>query len=247
MTEKVNRRTQADASTTTAAEDHAVPNAASLSFAELNRRLSAIPDYDAPAPNARKWPRVCQFVSLVAYVATLGVARLPLDEKAHVVLMLLLLTIEITGVAASFWFSRGEFISLIRPFEDYARQLDHDYPYHFEIRDWLAGQPRDTLEKHAAMPKYRRERFTQRLPLLAGGISTLGIIPVLVAVYFQGRQILEGHSITWIDWFFGFALLLFYWLTWTSSLTKSRMDAMDMYLQDALAEAKASDPVATPQ
>lgn len=247
MTETLNPGLGAEAHATIGAEkNQPSPIAIPLSFAELNRRLSAIPDYDTPTRGPRKWTRACQLASLVAYAATLLVANLGLDGTVKVVLMLLLLTIEIAGVVANIWLSRGEFVSVIRPFEDFARQLDHDFPYHFEIRDWLVSQPRDTLEKHAAMSKYRRDRFTQKLPLVAGSVSTLGIVPVLVAVYFQGRQILEGHPIGWIDWIFGFVLLWFYWLTWTSSLTKSRLDAMDMYLQDALAEAKASDPVATP-
>jgi hypothetical protein len=72
--------------------------------------------------------------------------------------------------------------------------------------------------------------------MLAGAIPTLGVIPVMVAVYFQGRQLIEGRHLSWADWLFGFALLLFYVLTWTSSVAKSRLEAMDMHLQGALNE-----------
>ncbi|QDE40901.1 hypothetical protein FIV34_17630 [Luteibacter pinisoli] len=212
-----------------------------LSFTELNRRLSAIPDYDSAPPKRRRLPAIGFLVSLLAYAGTLVVAKLPINGKVQVALMLLLLAVEIGGVAINFWFSRREFVSLLRPFEDFAGQLDHDFPYHFQIRTWLIGQPRDVLSKHASMSKYRRERYTQKLPLLAGSISTLGIVPVLVAVYFQGRQILEGHAITWIDGLFGFLLLLFYFLTWTSTLTKSRLEAMDMHLQDAWTDVQTTD------
>jgi hypothetical protein len=86
------------------------------------------------------------------------------------------------------------------------------------------------------MAAFRRERYAQKLPMLAGAIPTLGIIPVMLAVYFQGRQLIEGRHLSWADWLFGFALLLFYVLTWTSSITKSRLETMDMHLQGALDE-----------
>lgn len=41
-----------------------------------------------------------------------------------------------------------------------------------------------------------------------------------------------------LDAAFGFALLLFDVLTSTSSMTKSRLEAMDMHLQGALAEVE---------
>jgi hypothetical protein len=122
--------------------------------------------------------------------------------------------------------------------EEFSRQLDHDFPHHFEIRNWLLSQPEERLKKYASMAAFRRERYTQKLPMLAGAIPTLGVIPVVVALYFQGRQLLEGRHLSLIDWFFGFALLLFYVLTWTSSITKSRLEAMDMHLQGALAEVE---------
>jgi hypothetical protein len=86
------------------------------------------------------------------------------------------------------------------------------------------------------MATFRRKRYTQKLPMLAGAIPTLGVIPVILAVYFQGRQLIEGRHLSWADWLFGFALRLFYVLTWTSSITKSRLEAMDMHLQGALDE-----------
>lgn len=214
---------------------------APLSFTELNRRLSAIPEYDDKPANNRRIANVGLLVSLIAYAATLAVAKLPIDAWLQVGIMLFLLVIELCGVAVNVWYTRGEYTSLLKPFEDFAKQLDHDYRYHFAIRSWLVSQPMDLLEKHAAMSKFRRDRFTQKLPFIAGSVSTLGVVPVVVAVYFQGRQILDGHPVTWIEWLFGFALIFFYYVTWTSTLTKSRLEAMDMYLQGALEEAKAKE------
>lgn len=207
-----------------------------LTFESLNRRLSSMPDYDTPSRQSRLWSRIGVLTTLLAYLAALVLPRLPIDGLTQVTLLLAVLVIEVAGLSMSIWFTRGEFTSLIRPLQDFSKQLDHDFPHHFEVRNWLIGQPEDRLEKYASMAAFRRERYTQKLPLVAGAIPTLGVIPVMVAVYFQGRQLIEGRHLSLIDWFFGFALLLFYVLTWTSSITKSRLEAMDMHLQGALDE-----------
>jgi hypothetical protein len=209
-----------------------------LTFESLNRRLSSMPDYDTPSPQPRLWSRIGLLTVALAYLAALVLPRLPIDGVTKAALLVAVLVIEVVGLSMNIWFARGEFTSLIRPLEEFSKQLDHDFPHHFELRNWLIAQPEDRLEKYASMAAFRRERFTQKLPMLAGAIPTLGVIPVVVAVYFQGRQLLEGRHLSVVDWLFGSALLLFYVLTWTSSMTKSRLEAMDMHLQSALDEVR---------
>jgi hypothetical protein len=84
------------------------------------------------------------------------------------------------------------------------------------------------------MASFRRERFTQKLPLIAGSIPTLGLVPVVVAVYFQVREYAAGRHLGWVDLVAGFLVAVLYLMTWGAALMKSRMDAMDMYLQIAL-------------
>lgn len=207
-----------------------------LSFAELNRRLSAIPDHDTPAPKASRHAKLGSMIALLAFAASFPIQHLPIPASSVLALLCGLLIIEIVGLFMSIWYSRREVANTIRPLADYAEMLDHDYSYHFAIHEWLVGQPLDLLKRHAAMAKYRRERFSQRLPLLAGGVASLGVIPVLAAVYLQAREYAAGRTLTWVDGIFGFLLVITYILTWTSTMTKSRMEAMEMYLQEALAE-----------
>src|SRR6187402_2137253 len=208
------------AARTDSAPTDATPTDDLLTFTSLNRRLSAMPDYDTPSPKSRRWSRIGMLTVALAYLAALVVPRLAIGSVIQAALLLTVLFIEVVGLAMSMWFSRGEFRSVIRPLEDFSKQLDHDFSHHFELRDWLINQPEDRLEKYASMAAFRRERYTQKLPMLAGAIPTLGVIPVMVAVYFQGRQLIEGRHLSLIDWFFGFALFLFYVLTWTSSVAK---------------------------
>lgn len=227
------------AATDAASASESQASATPLTFAELNRRLASMPDYDARSPGSRKWSRAGLLTLLLAYLSALVIQHLKLDSKVEIALLLSTLAIEIAGLSLSAWNTRGEYKSLLRPFEDFADQLDHDIDHHYKIRDWLTSQPIERLEKYAGMAAYRRERYTQKLPLLAGGVTTLGIVPALVAVYVQGQQIVSGRALSWVDWAFGLALLLFYFLTWTSSLTKNRLEAMDMHLQSALTQARS--------
>lgn len=222
------------------------PSDAPLTFTELNRRLSAMLDYDEAPAKSRKLSHIGMLATLLAYLVAVLIQHLPLNESLKLALLVVVLVVEYIGLAVHMLNRRVDFKDLFRPFEELAKQLDHDFPHHFEIRDWLVSQPLYYLEKYASMASFRRERYTQKLPMLAGSVSSLGVIPVLAAVYFQGRQIMEGHHLSWIDWIFGFALALFYFLTWTASLTKSRLEAIDMYLQVAMTDLKsrsASDPI----
>lgn len=215
------------------------PVVAPLSFKELNRRLSAIPDYQAPIVQKHRFARVGMLAVAFAWLATLAVTHVGLSATAEAVALLTLLVIEIAGVALSLWYSRGEFVSLFNPLEDLAKGLDHDLPFHIEIRDWLAAQPITMLEKFAAMAKYRRERFTQKLPLLAGNMASLGVLPVVAAVFYQGHQIIEDTPVNWIEGVLGFLLILFYALSMTMNFSKLRLEAMDAHLQAALEKVRA--------
>ena len=212
----------------------------SLSFFELNRRMDAMPEFDNSMPGSMRRAMYGFALSLLAYCASFLVPRLPLTPKAQIVALYLVVALEIVGLCITVWYSRGDFRGVHKPLTNFAMQLDHDLPHHFELLAWLQGQPLLSLERHASMARFRRERFTQKLPLIAGSIPTLGLIPVAVALYFQVREFASGRYPGWLDFAAGFVIVLLYFLSWVSALMKSRLDAMEMYLQMAL-DAKRAD------
>lgn len=206
----------------------------SLSFFELNRRLDAMPDFEASAPGADRKALYGFVLSLIAYGLSFLVTRLPVDAHAQLELLILVVTVEVVGLAITIWYSRRDYLSLRSPILNFSKQLDHDFPHHFELLDWLKNQPLDLLERHASMARFRRERFAQKLPLLAGSIPTLGLVPVVIAVYFQLREYAAGRHLGWVDFVAGFLVAVLYFTAWGAALMKSRIEAMDMYLQMAL-------------
>ncbi|KJV30016.1 hypothetical protein [Luteibacter yeojuensis] len=215
------------------------PVIAPLSFTELNRRLSAVPDYDAPLVKKSRVSRVATLAVLISWLGVLLVPRLSLSATAEIVVLLCLVVVELLGLGIGLWFSRSEYVSLFKPLEDFAKQLDHDLPFHVEIRDWLAAQPITVLEKFASVARYRRDRFAGKLPILAGNISTLGAVPVIAVVYYQVKHILDDQALSWLDGVFGFAMILFYWLSMTMTFSKARLEAIDAHLQAALEKVRA--------
>jgi hypothetical protein len=218
----------------------------SLSFFELNRRLDAMPEFEASAPGADRKVLYGFALALVAYCASFLVTRLVADPRAQLALLAIVLSVEVIGLCMTIWYSRRDYLSLRKPVLNFSRQLDHDFPYHFELLDWLKGQPFDLLERHASMAKFRRERFTQKLPLIAGSIPTLGLLPVVIAVYFQIREYAAGRHLSWVDFVAGFIVAILYVTAWGAALMKARVEAMDMYLQIAL-DMKRAEPADNPR
>ncbi|QWT20168.1 hypothetical protein KPL74_20785 [Bacillus sp. NP157] len=229
--------TRVESSIDTALEDDGSDPVTPLTFAELNRWIVAIPDYDHGRP-AQPRAKIGAIVGFSAFVLTLVVQHLPLQPMPRVWIIGALLVIELAGVGTQAWYSRGEVTSIRRTVSEFMSQLDFEFPHHFKIREWLVSQPMELLERHAVMAKFRAARMAQKYPMVAGNIPSLGLIPVVAAVYYQGREIMSGRNISLIDGIFIFAIGLAYYLMWTATSMKLRLDGVNMYLQDALKEAK---------
>ncbi|MDQ0011548.1 hypothetical protein J2T07_003762 [Luteibacter jiangsuensis] len=212
----------------------------SLSFFELTRRLNAMPEFEAATPASQRRAKLGFAVSIVAFCVAFLITRIGIPASVQIVVLYALLASEIAGICINIWNSRSEFYDLREPLNNFARQLDHDLPHHYELVDWLARQPTRLLERHASMAQFRRERFNQKLPLVAGNIPTLGILPVVVAIYLQAREYAASRHLSWIDFLAGLAIALIYVLTWMVALMKSRLEAMDMYLRIALDQKRSS-------
>lgn len=219
----------------------------SLSFFELNRRLDAMPQFDAAAPGSTKRALSGFAICLLAYFSSFLIPHLSMPARAQVVALCAAVAVEVVGLCMTAWYSRTEFRGVDKPLVSFARQLDHDLPHHLDLVAWLQSQPLPLLERHVAMARFRRERFSQKLPLIAGSIPTLGLVPVAVALYFQIREFAAGRHPGALDFAAGFIIVLLYFISWISALMKSRLEAMDMYLQLALDAKRAETSVGPAQ
>jgi hypothetical protein len=211
----------------------------SLSFFELTRRLNAMPEFEAATPASQRRAKLGLAVSLLAFCVAFLITRIDIPSHVQLVALYTMLAAEIAGICINMWNSRSDLYDLREPLNNFARQLDHDLPHHYELVDWLVRQPTRLLERHASMAQFRRERFNQKLPLVAGNIPTLGLLPVVVAIYLQAREYAASRHLSWIDFLAGLAIALIYVSTWMVALMKSRLEAMDMYLRIALDQKRS--------
>jgi len=218
-----------------------------LSFTALTRRINAMPTYDAGRATSPRMAKIGSALALSSFALSIPISKLSINGQLQIAILLSLLVLEVVGLLLSFWHTRHEFLSMRAPLDDFANQLDHDYVHHFALIDWLTCQPKEELERYNAMTSFRRERFAQKLPLLFGNIPTLGIIPIVIALYLQAQQYAQGKSLDWIDAIAGFVLAMLYVWSWTFAAMKARLEGMDMYLRAALdiklKAAECAEPV----
>ncbi|SDQ25891.1 hypothetical protein [Pseudoxanthomonas sp. CF125] len=127
----------------------------------------------------------------------------------------------------------------------YAKELDHDYGEYMRFLDWLRSYKEEDLSRKLMYIRDRKGSMTFRLGLLTGGVERLGVLPVLVALYFQFK-----------DWEFGdwealgqvnlaaglllWALLLLYLGGWWLIRLKLRLDTYEILLAEATRDEPAS-------
>lgn len=105
--------------------------------------------------------------------------------------------------------------------------------------EWLHAYGPDELSRKLQYIRDRRSSMTFRLGLLTGGVERLGVLPVLIALYFQfkdwrfgdwqalGQVNLAGGLLLW-------ALLLLYLGGWWLIRLKLRLDTYEMLLTEAI-------------
>lgn len=184
MTEAIQAQKQADSSAAQAAQ---------LSFAELEARVSAIPDGPSDRLNHPRWIAVAAAVSMAGVAA--GLLPLALIQWLDPAMWMVWLAragmwIAIIGsvpfLARSLWVLALEFVGWKKALVE---QSDHDLAAFNELRDWLLTFPADQLDDHLRFAQLASGRISAKLALVVGSVERLGMLPVLVALYFLVRDV----------------------------------------------------------
>ncbi|KAF1007847.1 MAG: hypothetical protein GAK28_01323 [Luteibacter sp.] len=161
------------------------------------------------------------------------VGHIDIPPIAKLITVYLALALELTGFAVHLWMIRREMFDF-SPSRTFAEQLDFDFPNYNSLMRYLISQPTDLLKLHANMSRYRRERMGMKAPFLYGSAQLLGILPFTLAVAYQVKVTLANRNIGIIDGVIVFVIFTLYVASWTSVVTKFKLDAMDMLLQEAV-------------
>lgn len=71
----------------------------------------------------------------------------------------------------------------------YASKLETDYSLYRELLDWVRKCPVDKLKARYQYLQTRQETFDRRLRMVTGGVERLGMFPIVVALYFQFKDV----------------------------------------------------------
>ncbi len=205
----------------------------SLSFTELERRVA---EYCPPEAiiSKNKSDRIAFWVGLSGgLIAFTAKYFFPPSYATWVLLLGGLIEIVALGV---FFIStvKQEIPGFKNAKLNLANDLEYDYDHYKKLISWLRTTPLDDVRKRLRYIQTRRETMHQRFGLLVGGMERLGLLPILVALYFQFKDFHFPVSFDLLNTILAILLVAFYLVSWWLAGLKLRLDLYAQILGDAL-------------
>ena len=207
-----------------------------LTFAALDAKieeLPASPSDTAAFPKMAKWGLFATAAG--ALFGLLSIKLLPSNAIYTLVLAYAGLTVEIAGaVIAAISQIPKRWPTFANERRDFAEQLDFDLPHHLALVEWLRTFPLDQRETLSKFISYRHERMKERLPMLTGSIEKLGILPIVIALYLQFKDMRWPPHPSWVEIFLIFVLVFGYWVSLTQISVRLRLQLYETLIGKAL-------------
>lgn len=162
-----------------------------------------------------------------------------LKDKAGVIAATSGLGIELAGFALSLALMvKREWHTFRHAKRSYARDLDKDFEKYQTYVGELRGFPRIDRERRLRYILDRRRVLQHRLGLFSGGIERLGVLPVIVIIYFQFKDWKWGDwgmlaEVNLVQGLLIWALLLGYAMSWHLIRLHARTEAYELLLAEA--------------
>lgn len=215
---------------------HRKAESSKLTFAALNARIDAIPEFPEDAtifPKKMKWGFATAIAG--ALLALLSIKLLP-GNIYTVALSSLGVVVECAGaLVAAISQVPKKWPSFANERSDTAERLDFDLPHHLALVGWLRTFPIEQRRTLSEFVTYRHARMKEKLPMLTGSIEKLGALPVVIALYLQFKDMHWPPHPSWAEIFLIFALVLAYWLSVLQVSVRLRLQLYETLLCKALA------------
>lgn len=208
-----------------------------LGFDALNRKFEEyVSKTDDPGPGP--WERRSFWVALIAAaIGLIGGSLLSGNAALYVAGSGVL--IELVGMLISIALMlRREIPRLRRGRAIYAADLERDYVLYNDMLSWLDEFPKSEVSARLRYISTRKRLMTFRTGLALGGLERLGVLPVLVALYFQFRDWEWGDwaslaSVNLVEGLLIFAILLLYAMGWHLISLRVRLDSLEALLTES--------------
>lgn len=211
---------------------------AEISYAELERRISVLPEGPVSALDTPQW------LFLPNAVGTLGmvVGLLPSLLIQFVEPKMWMADLARFGVWMAYigyapGFVRGTYVAgralwLWR--SQQVAQLDHDFDQFRALKSWVAGHPTESVTERLRFVQFAQQRMTMRLGMLAGGLEKLGVIPLIVGLLIQLKVYADWESVPLWQVLLGLFVAITYLVAFVGSLMRSRLQLYEAVLAEAL-------------
>jgi hypothetical protein len=185
-----------------------------LTFAALNARIDALPEFPEDSPVfPKKTKQGFAFATAGALFSLLCVKLLP-STIYTAILGSLGMAVELVGVVVAILpMVPRKWPTFAHERHSFAEQLDFDLPHHMALVDWLRTFPFEQRKVLGEFVVYRHARMKERLPMLTGSIEKLGLLPIIIALYLQFKDMRWPPHPSWVEIFLIFTLVLGYWLS----------------------------------
>jgi hypothetical protein len=214
-----------------------------LTFVSLDEHIEALPEHPSHQIMPARRVRWGNAVVAVSGISTLLLAKLPSHSLwvAAAMLVLALLEIGALGVVIAAQLPSLK-LTLAHQRREYAETLDFDMPHHERLISWLRSFPPERLTAMSTFACHRLERFRSKLPVMAGGIEKLGILPVLAAIVVQFKDVHWPPQASWMQIALFAGLMVFYWLCMLMLSLRFRLELYDALLRKALEPVSPNQP-----
>lgn len=206
----------------------------SLTFSSLDARIEALPEH--PSYSLFSGGRVgcaCGLAMAAGVSALLLIKVFPASQLAAVAAVALMV-VEIGAFAVALTAT----LPTLRPARErreFAEVLDHDLPHYQTLVAWIGEHSSEQRQAMAAFASHCLERFRSKLPLLTGSMESLGVLPLLGALYLQFKDMHWPPHPSWSEIFLISGLMLFYWLSLLQIGVRWRLELYDALLKKSLA------------
>lgn len=204
-----------------------------LTFSSLDARIESLPEHPA---SARPGGRVgwASAIAIAAAVSALLLLKVFPGNPTAVVIALALMAVEMGAFAVAMTATLPT-MHPARERREFAEMLDHDLPHHQAMVAWIGQYPREQRQAMAAFASHRLERFRSKLPLLTGSVESLGVLPLLGALFLQFKDMHWPPHPSWPEVLLISGLMLFYWLSLLQISVRWRLELYEALLKKSLA------------
>lgn len=207
-----------------------------LTFCALEQRIEKVPEHPSYSMTPSRRARWGNGIGMSAGLSALILYKVLPAGLTSLIVAIVLLVVEIVAFVVAWTAEVSTFnLSPSTQRRESAETLDHDMPHHLDLIDWIRCFPRDHLEVMSTFAAHRLERFRSKLPLLTGGIETLGFLPLATALFLQFKDLRWPVHLNWAEIILIGALMLIYWLSMLQLGLRFRLELYDTLLKRALA------------